>query len=186
MDSSIRHHAQLKQLFINAESRQLDSNELELYANTVPDYAYRAKAAYEIKLVQSEVVDLTIKDIFSMYPFLQNHELAQGKCYRDVNYVVAYITLAMLMNDPEWLRDKLLVWLKTILQAFCFPVRDQKAPILTQKLITIEADQLPSPRSSIHDTYSRLKHYFNQNLSTKSYELIEPLLQMACDILAAE
>lgn len=185
-NTSVREHPQLKQLFINAESRHLDAAELELYRNILPHFANRAKAAAEIKAVQAEIVDMTIKEIFAMYPFVEHHELAQGKCYRDVNYVAAYITQAMLMEDPEWLRDKFLIWFKTILQAFCFPQRNKEIPVPTNRLVTLEADKLPTMRSSIYETYSRLKRHFHQHLSPETYGLIEPLLQMACDILASE
>ncbi len=185
-NASVRHHPQLKQLFIAAESRHLDSQEFELYSRTLPGNANRVKAAQEIKLIQAEVVDAVIKEVFTMYPFMDNHELADGKCYRDVNYVAAYITLAMLMDDPEWLRDKFLIWFKTILQAFCFPQRDKQAAIPAYRLVTLEADKLPTMRSSIHETYSRLKRHFHEKLSSETYTLIEPLLQMACDILASE
>ncbi len=185
-NTSVRNHPQLKKMFINAESRHLESIELDLYKTTLPDYINRARAAEEIKAVQAEVVDMTLKEIFAMYPFAQNHELAHGKCYRDVNYVGAYVTLAMLMDDPEWLRDKLLIWLKTMLQAFCFPQRDREVPVPTHRIVTLEADKLPAVRSSIYETYSRLKRHFHQKLSAETFDLIEPLLQMACDILAFE
>lgn len=186
MNTSFRNHPQLRKMFIAAESRHLDSPELELYRATLPEQAHRIKAAQEIKLVQAEVVSTTIGEVFDIYPFLENHELAQGKCYRDVSYVAAYITLAMLMDDPEWLRDKLLLWLKTILQSFCFPQRNKESAIPTHRLVTLEADKLPSMRSSIYETYSRLNGHFHQKLSPEAYSLIEPLLKMTCDILASE
>ena len=184
--ASVRNHPQLKKMFIDVESRHLDNSELKLYCTTVPEHAYRAKAAHEIKNIQNQIVDTTIKEIFNMYPFMQNHELAQGKCYRDVNYVCAYVTQAMLMNDPEWLRDKLLLWLKTMLQAFCFPERNKDIDPNTHRLVTIDADKLPSVRSSIYETYARLNRNFQQKLSPETYKLVEPLLQMSCDILASE
>lgn len=185
-NSNIRNHPKLKQLFINVESRHLDNTELKLYCSVLPEYINRAKAAHEIKKVQADVVETTLKEVFAMYPFLQNHELAQGKCSRDVSYVSAYITQAMLMNDPEWLRDKLLLWLKTILQAFCFPDRNKEIAAQTHPQVTETADKLPAMRSSIYETYERLKNNFKLKLTPESYALIEPLLQMACDILASE
>jgi hypothetical protein len=184
---SIRKHPQLSDLFIAAESRHLNSDEFERYIKAVPQYAYRVAAAREIKAIEGKVVTTTISEVFQMYPFMQNHDLAQGKCYRDVNYVSAYVTLAMLMNDPEWLRDKLLIWLKTILQAYCFPERNKlENPIHTHRLVTAEADALPKTRSSIFETYARLKHHYREGLSAESFALIEGLLQMCSDILASE
>jgi len=185
--NSLRLHPHLKQLFEDAESRHLTDAEFEIFLKVAPEFSNRVKAAKEIKSLEVEVVDATIQEVFRMYPFIEKHELAQGKCYRDVHYVSAYSTLAMLMNDPEWLRDKLLIWLKTILQAFHFPARDQKAEASTsQRVVSLEADKLPQPRSSIFETYSRLKHNYKERLSPETYALIEPLLKMSCDILASD
>lgn len=186
-NSSIRNHPDLKQLFIDAESRHLDNSELKHYCSVVPEYINRAKAAHEIKKVQTNVVNITVKEIFMMYPYLQHHDLSQGKCQRDVRYVSAYITQAMLMNDPQWLNDKLLLWLKTILQAFCFPERNKEiASVESYKNITQDADKMPAVRSSIYETYKRLKSHYSDQLSPESYALIEPLLETTCKILAAE
>lgn len=187
-NASVRNHPQLKKMFIESESRHLNSEELKLYCAILPDHVNRAKAAHEIKLVQAEVVDITVEEIFAMYPFIANHELADEKAHRDIHYVSTYATTAMLMNDPEWLRDKFLLWLKTILQAFSFPPRNKEVTIPTHRLVTLEADEMPQMlgRSAIYETYARLKRNFHQKLTPETYALIEPLLQMSCDILASE
>jgi Phycobilisome protein len=185
--NSLRLHPSLKQLFDDAESRHLTDGEFDNFLKVAPQFANRVKAAKEVKSFEVEVVDATIQEVFRMYPFIEKHELAQGKCYRDVHYVSAYSTMAMLMNDPEWFRDKLLIWLKTILQAFHFPARDQKAEASkSQRIVSLEADKLPQPRSSIFETYSRLKQNYKERLSPESYALIEPMLQLSCDILSSE
>jgi Phycobilisome protein len=185
--NSLRLHPQLSQLFKDAESRHLTDAEFELFLKAAPQFSNRVNAAKEIKTFEVEVVDTTIQEVFKMYPFIEKHEFAQGKCYRDVHYVSAYSTMAMLMNDPEWFRDKLLIWLKTILQAFHFPARDQKSEAsASQRIVSLEADKLPQPRSSIFETYSRLKHNYKDKLSPETYALIEPMLQLSCDILASE
>ena len=186
-NNSLRHHPQLRQLFQDAESRHLTDAEFEIFQKAAPGHADLVKAAKEIKSFEVEVVDATIQEIFRMYPFMQKHELAQGKCYRDVHYVSAYATMSMLMNDPEWFKDKLLIWLKTILQSFHFPARDQNVEASSsQRIVSMEADKLPQPRSSIYETYYRLKQNYKEKLSPETYALIEPMLQLACDTLPSE
>lgn len=185
--NSLRKHPGLSNLFQDAESRHLTDAEFETYLKSAPEFANRVKAAKEIKSYEVDVVDMTIQEIFRMYPFMQKHELAQGKCYRDVHYVSAYATLSMLMNDPEWFKDKLLIWLKTILQAFHFPARDQGVEASSShRVVSLEADKLPQPRSSIFETYIRLKQNYKEKLSPETYTLIEPYLKMAHEILAGE
>ena len=85
--TSIRKHPQLKDLFIAAESRQLTDEEFEAYIKVVPEFAYRVAAAREIKAVEGKVVSTTVSEIFQMYPFMENHDLAHGKAYRDISYI---------------------------------------------------------------------------------------------------
>jgi len=187
-NASVRNHPQLKKMFIESESRHLSNEELKLYCTTLPDHVNRAKAAHEIRAVQAEVVSMTVKEIFAMYPFMTYHKLADEKAHRDINYVSTYAVTAMLMDDPQWLRDKFLIWLKTILQAFSFPKRNKEITLPTHHLVTLEADKMPQTlgRSAIYETYARLKRNFHQKLTPTTYALIEPLLQMSCDILASE
>ena len=195
--NSFRYHPQLQDLFKTAESRYLSEEELEYYSEIIPDQADRAAAAHEVAQTAPAIVKKTVEEIFLLYPYHENHEMAAQKCPRDVNYVSAYATMAMLMNDPKWFDDKLLLWLKTILQAFEFPPRqasEEKKSFFGRRnsgdeaveLIAKQADALPAPRSSIYATYSLLKANYQAALNQPSWELMAPYLQQAIDSLAAE
>ena len=194
VSSSLRKHPQLQGLFKAAESRQLSTTELKQYNEIVPDHAVRAKAAAEVAKVESAVVQKTVKEIFVLYPYEQVHDRAPEKCIRDVTYVSAYATQTMLMNDPQWFEDKLLLWLKTILQAFSFPTRSDKVKksmfglrsVETLDDITSVADTLPTHIGSIYATYTRLKQNYKQVLSPEAFALMDGPLQQAIDILSSK
>ncbi len=187
--ASLRQHPRLKMIFKAAESRQLTPQELEEYQRVVPEHTDRAEAAREIAKTEQAVVQKTVEDIFAIYPFEGNHPGASPKCLRDVRYVSAYATLAMLMEDPKWLEDKLLLWLRTILLAFEFPDRAQGKKVLFGGGGDHGGDgrgnELSPPQRSIYDTYVRLRENYREVLTPNTYQLMEPYLQQAVDILPA-
>lgn len=189
--ATLREHPQLAELFQIVESRHLTDAEFTQYLAVVPENTDRVAAAQEVLAAESAVVILTIKQIFSLYPFSKYHEFPKDKCVRDVSYVSAYATQSMLMGDPDWFRDKLLIWLKTILQAFSYPVREERqlaTPVqnLPFPEITQHADSLPKKRRAIYETYARLLMNYKAALSPEAFALVQPHLQLAVDILAAD
>lgn len=188
--SSLRWHPQLAALFKSAESRHLTEQELAEYCSIVPHYADRAAAAREVAALEQAVVQEVIDEIFAAYPYEKRHAAAAAKCPRDVRYVSAYATLSMLMNDPAWFDDKLLLWLKTILQAFEFPDRiSEKRKVLFGGSGGGEDERLKKLKigqRSIHETYSKLKQRYRERLSPDAYRLLESYLQQAIDVLSAD
>lgn len=190
MKSKLRDDSRIKKLFQAAESRHLTEDEYTQYLTFVPQGTDRSKAAHEIMDIELEVVAKTIKQVFSIYPYPKYHELPMEKCVRDVSYVSVYATHSMLLDDPDWFRDKLLIWLKTILQSFSYPAREETVTnlqTLPYPEITAYADTLnPKGRRSIYETYSRLIVNYNEVLTPATFTLIRPHLQLAVDILSSD
>ncbi len=189
--SRLRDNPQVDELFRIAESRHFNEYEFERYLALLPDYAARVAAAKEIIAHEQAVVTETIKQVFFLYPFAKYHEFPRDKCHRDVSYVSAYATHSMLMDEPDWFGDRLLLWLKTILQAFSYPAREERIgvnpkTILPYPEITAYADTLPKRRRAVYETYARLLKNYQNILSPQTFSLIEPHLQLAVDILASE
>lgn len=183
---SLRHHPQVKDLFKDAESRFFKDEELEVYLMEFPDAEPLGLASEEIKKIVNQVVKKVISRIYEIYPYEEKHQLAMAKCVRDVRYVVAYATLSMLMRDPDWFRDKLLLWMKTIIQSFGYPdiepgttERYFKDPEILEHLSTLKPHQ-----KSIYETYTAIQREMQENLSPESYREIKPYLELATEILA--
>jgi hypothetical protein len=186
-DISLRKHPQLQALFRATESRQMSEQELDEYCRVVPEYTQRAIAAREITAVEQAIVQKVIDEIFAIYPYEQFHQSALAKCTRDVRYVSAYATLSMLMNDSQWFADKLLIWLKTILHSFEFPDKKTKGKVLFSGAAQDnKMEELPAHRRSIYETYTKLKQHYQRVLTPSSFQLIEPHLQQAIDILSGD
>lgn len=183
---SLREHPELKSLFKEIESRHPKEEEFEIYLSVVPEQEQRVEAAREVKKVDGSIVKKIITRVYEVYPYEEKHQLALAKCVRDVRYVTAYATLSMLMDDAGWFRDKLLLWMKTIIQSFRYPdipegstERVHNEPEVLSHLETLQPHQ-----KSIYETYYGIKKEMRENLSPAAYSLMEEHLQMAIDILA--
>lgn len=183
---TLRHHPELRVLFKEAESRHLKDEEFELYLNYVPEGAVRVNAAREVKGIDGQVVKKIIKEIYAIYPYEQKHQLAMAKCIRDVRYVTAYATNCMLMNDPDWFRDKLLLWMKTIIQSFGYPdiPAGTTRRYFSDPEILAHVETLASHQRSIYETYRGILEEMRSNLSPEAFSEMEPYLELALDILA--
>lgn len=180
--------AEVQAVFREAEARHLTAEELTLYETLLPDFSERAEAARSAYAVELQVVEDTIESIFESYPYAKFHALHAEKCPRDVTNVSTYAIQAMLMNDNGWFRDKLLLWLKTILQAFRFPARTQpKETVLFGNDSETEViNSLPPGRQSLYETYLLLDRNYEQALQESHYELLQPHLQIIRHILGGE
>ncbi len=182
---SLRQHPQLKSLFKDAEARHFNDAEFDLYLSLYPEGGKRVAAARAVKEIDGQIVKKVITRIYEIYPYEQKHQLAIAKCIRDVRYVSSYATGCMLMGDLDWFRDKLLLWMKTIIQSFGYPdITPGKTRYFTDPEILAHVMTLRSNQRSIYETYRGLLEEFRANLPADSFAEIEPYMSLALDTLA--
>jgi hypothetical protein len=183
--STIRNNPKVTELFRQAEGRHFSEEELATLVNLCPTLTDRAAAAKEVKECDVAVIQRVVKEVFSQYDYEQHHEFAQSKCPRDVRYVVCYAVQAMLCEDPGWFDNKVLVWLKTILQAFDFPVRSKGVggALFADKELELKLQSLPQKSKSIFHCYYKLKKEMEKELSPQAFSLMEPYFQQSIDSL---
>lgn len=184
----IRRHPQLIELFKSAESRHFTAEELNTIKQTLPDSAACCDAAQAIRKKDGKVVKAVVSEIFSQYDYETHHEFALAKCSRDVRYVITYATHAMLIDDIQWYEDKLLIWLKTILQSFDFPERKSKAGggMFADAALEDALAKLPKKACSIYHCYYRIHQEMGRALEPDQFELISPFLERAMHVLSEE
>lgn len=146
--------------------RYLKPEEYDALLRAEPYLAPRIAAARAAEAVQKEVLTATIEPIFRKYDFQSGRaNYGPAKCYRDVGYVYSYCVFAMLCDDMAMLNDKLLLWLRTILQSLAFPGG-------TKGL------------ESIHATYSLLRKEMNRRVPPESAALLDPFFKAAEEVLS--
>jgi len=174
--------------FKDAEGRHWTDQETSQLSGLIEGGGNRVEAAKACYRVEAEVVDATVDAIFEVYPYREHHKLSTDKCARDITNVSTYAIHAMLLDDPQWFKNKILYWLKTILQSFDFPARSRpKETLMFGDSSTTETiNSLPPGRQSIFETYHLLEENYKKHLDSDQYELFRPYIGMIKDILAGE
>ena len=181
---SFRGVSGLNEMLLGAQSRHFTDEEYARYLPMLPDQQHRVDAARDLMSHEEMIVKRTVLEIMQIYPYQKFHVRAPEKCIRDVTYISIYSTHAMLVNDTQWYKDKLLYWFRTMLQSFYFPpMAADKAALNKQPQISAEAAKMPEHVASIYDTYSRLRLNYQQVLKPESWQLLDEPLQVALDVL---
>ncbi len=180
-----RRHPELVEIFHRCEGKYLSDDELDLLLKLYPDRQTEVETARSVRGLATSVVKRVVSEIFAQYAYEQNHELAMAKCPRDVGYVLAYAVTAMLLRDPAWFDNKVLIWLKSILQSFDFPERNRGAgaALFADDELERQLAELPKKSRSIFHTYYRLKQEMERELELDQADCLAPFLQQTIDTL---
>lgn len=171
----LREHPRLKLMLQQAEGRVFSDDELRILGNIFPSLQPRCHAAREFNGLLPETITQVVEEVNRCYPMEDYNEVAVQKTERDMSYTLAYAEHAMVLNDPSWFDDKLLIWLKTMLRAFDFPDYLGEAPIpegLRKKL-----NALPPKARAIYHGYERVREEMQARLEERNYEILEPFLR---------
>ncbi|MBI1292502.1 hypothetical protein GC173_14885 [bacterium] len=122
--------------------------------------AAKVRAARKAQEVEAIVLKNTIENIFKKFDFSKAFQY-RDKCYRDVGIVYRYCVFAMLCDDLGFIEDKLLFWLRTVLQSLNFP----------------------GGVASIRQTYSDLMKETQRQLPPEDFRLLEPYLARTVSVL---
>jgi len=188
-------HAQVKQMnsqlrseFKDAEARHWTTKEFSVLLTHDKSAQTRIDVARVCYDNETRAVDEAIDAIFEIYPYHDCHEFSTEKCARDVTNVSTYAIHSMLIDDLDWFNEKLLFWLRTILQSFDFPARSKPKETLMfgNSEITEIINSLPAGRQSIFETYYLLEENYKKHLSEEQFEIFRPFISTVKDLLAGE
>jgi hypothetical protein len=111
-----------------SEGRYLHPDEMQFLQEYVDALPHRIAIYRSLQAKENALLDRVITKFQPMVPNLtrQHGSLAWERCRRDLAQVWRYASLAMLLQDEDFLRDKLLYWLETILKSL--KMRDECKP----------------------------------------------------------
>jgi hypothetical protein len=151
----------IKQIINGSDSRYLTNAEMKeilAFTNSLPQ---RFKVAGLVEKHEAEAVRYCIDQMRPRYPSYEKyHAKGWDRGYRDVQLVVRYVVQSMVLDDMTVMEDKLLFWLRTMLSG---------------------VDLTPG---FIADAYELLIEGFRQKLPADAFELVEPFLARAREILS--
>ncbi|MGD1918878.1 MAG: allophycocyanin [Pleurocapsa sp.] len=110
---------QITKLTIEADGRYATDQELKFLKDYLDSVDLRISAYKKISEKSEQVLDLTKRkmDVKDSQLFVRGSKNLSSIWRRDVAIVLRCSVAAMLINDLDWLRDSLLLWHRTIVNA---------------------------------------------------------------------
>lgn len=143
--------------------RYLSADELRRLESEEPYLAPRIRAARNAQAAEPEILRAVLEPLYKRYDFDTGRTYGREKGYRDVGIVYQYCVFAMLKDDMRFLENKLLFWLRTILQSLNFP----------------------GGNDCIRDTYVMLRKETHRRLPKEDAALLDPFLKACEEVLPA-
>lgn len=129
-----------------------------------PFMAPRLEAMRECRDFEKTIVGGTVDMVLRKFEFEQRYETGRQKCMRDVTAVYRWSVFSMVVDDVSVLENKLLFWMRTVIQSFEFPGKNQ----------------------SISFCYGLLRKEAGRLLKPATMQLLDPFLASAENILPSE
>ncbi|MDX2241914.1 MAG: phycobilisome protein [Leptolyngbyaceae cyanobacterium bins.302] len=154
--------SQLHALSYKTDGRYATDEELQVVDDFARSFLLRAQTYQQLKAAEGQIVQQVYAKIRTYAPelFLSGDADVSAKWKRDTIRVLRYSAIAMLLNDPDSLRERLLFWMRTIMKAF-------------------------GAERSCNATYQIMQEVIKQHLSPSQANLICPILEMNRQILGA-
>lgn len=147
--------SQLARLSTEADGRYATTDELQFLKDYFQSLNHRMSAYKKIQASEKEIMRQVEAQMQSLDPslFRRGSQDLTEKCRGDIVHVLRHSAAALLINDTERLRDRLLLWLQNILGAV-------------------------HGRNSSTLTYDVMKKVLKQYLTAEEASLFFPILDM--------
>ena len=138
--------SQLEKLSLNTDGRYASDEELQFVGDYMQSFSLRLQTYQQLQSVEAAIVQQVEAKLRSRDPnfFRSSNDDLSAKWKRDTVRVLRYSAVAMLMNDPETLRERFLFWFQTIMKAFgaqksCNATYEAMQDVVKQHLTPIQA-----------------------------------------------
>ncbi|MEB3337262.1 MAG: phycobilisome protein [Leptolyngbyaceae bacterium] len=112
--------SQLERLKSEIDGRYATDAELQFMVEYARSFNLRLHTYAKLQTVEAKIVQQVHAQLLKLDPALlkSGGEDVSAKWKRDTIRVLRYSAVALLLNDPDSLRDRLLFWMQTIMRAF--------------------------------------------------------------------
>ena len=154
--------SQLRQLSLEAEGRYANDTELQFMSDYVQSFNLRLQTYQKLQELEMTIVQQTYAKLRSTNPgfFMQGQEDFSSKWKRDTLRTLRYVATAVLIDDPDTMRSRFLVWFETIMRAF-------------------------GAKQSCNATYQVMQDLIKHHLTPPQASLVCPILEMTRQVLGA-
>ncbi|NJO77132.1 MAG: phycobilisome protein [Cyanobacteria bacterium RM1_2_2] len=148
--------SQLERLTREIDGRYASDAELTFAIDYVRSFNLRVQTYQRLQELETTLVQQTYTKMRSIDPSVFSHggDDLSAKWKRDTLRVMRYVAVAVLMDDTETFRERLLLWFQTIMRAF-------------------------GAQRSCNLTYQVLQEVVKQSLTAPQANLVCPLLELS-------
>ncbi len=154
--------SQLQKLSCGTEGRYATDEELGFLSEFGQSFYLRVQTYQQLQAMEAAILQEVLTKMQLLEPSLFHTDNANltAKWKRDTIRVFRYSAIAMLLDDPDSLRDRLLFWFRTIMKAF-------------------------AAERSCNVTYTVMQGVVKNNLTASQASLFCPILEMNRQVLGA-
>lgn len=138
--------SQLEKLSLDTDGRYATDDELQFLSDYVQLFNLRLHTYQSLQLTEAAIVKQVEEKLRLRDPgfFQHGNEDISAKWRRDTVRVLRYSATAMLMNDPETLQKRFLLWFQTVMKAFsaqksCNVTYEVMQDVVKQHLAPVQA-----------------------------------------------
>lgn len=147
--------SQANKLSLQVDGRYATDEELQFFNQYTQSYGLRLQTYQKLQASEASIVNQVYTKMKAIDPMLfhsGNEDISQ-KWKRDTMRVLRYSAAAMLLNDPETMQERFLLWFQTIMRAF-------------------------SAQRSCEVTYQVMQEVVKQHLTATQAALFCPILEL--------
>jgi hypothetical protein len=141
--------SQLLKLSRDTEGRYATDEELQFLQNYLQSYSLRLQTYQRLHELEGTIIQQVYNQLRSQEPemFRRNTEDLSAIWKRDTLRVLRYSAVALLLDDPETLRESLLYWMQSLMRAFkmqrsCQVTYEVMQKVVKESLTPPQADLL--------------------------------------------
>ncbi|AFY68632.1 Phycocyanin [Thalassoporum mexicanum PCC 7367] len=153
--------SKLRQLTVDAEGRYATDDELTFLKGYIHSYELRINTYNKLRELENAIVEQSYEKVRSQDPNVFNSSGTDitAKWKADTRRVLRYSAVALLIDDTNRLKEHLLFWFQTVMQAF-------------------------KAQRSCNVTYAVMQEVVKQSLTEQEAKLVCPLLELTRNALA--
>jgi hypothetical protein len=143
-------------LINQTDGRYATDHELQFFQAYLSTAPLRFRAYQKIQAAEVSIMNQLLKELKTYHPdiFWVNNQDLTAKWQRDTVRVLRYAATALLVDDPEAFRQKMLIWFQTIMKAF-------------------------GAQKSCQVTFTTLQQVVKQHLTPEEAQLMLPLVELS-------
>ncbi|HEY9694777.1 MAG TPA: phycocyanin [Oculatellaceae cyanobacterium] len=147
----------LENVLERSDGSYISSQDLQVLDQAIASWQKRRETYDLVQAREAEIIGKTLKKFQKGIPFLSKplSEDVLQKCSRDISVVLRYSATAMLLQDEELLKDRLLYWMQNIMRALRHQKINDQVYQLLQKAVQ---EQMPPENSSLLMPYLKIAH----------------------------